>query len=92
MGGLPKYSRVPNDTDPLAKSNRLSIDSEHETNTTTGAGTSSLLPSHNVTYVYDPSWPIKGARQEVLGPLGSNVQVCTCGRTCLQDDINTQGH
>lgn len=77
MSGLPKYTRIPGETDPLAKNNRLSIDSEHETNTTVGAGTSSLLPSHNVTYIYDPSWPIKGTRQEVLGPLGSNSRVRT---------------
>lgn len=82
MSYLPQYSETADDDHPenesLVKSGHPEVQSgaypPHQAESSS-SGTSG--PRHHVTYIFDPSWPIQGTRQEVMGVLGRDVRVCT---------------
>jgi hypothetical protein len=81
MSDLPKYSRSGFDTtetDSLVKAGgRGSLDGP-------GLGLAAYPPRaesttnglSNITYSFIPQYPVKGKRQNVLGVLGRNTEVC----------------
>lgn len=82
MTDLPKYTRVPDESqeiEPLTKGARDSFDSQLETSRPRAtyppnAEASSSGSEQHVTYIYEPKW--SNDHQHVLGILGRDRRVC----------------
>lgn len=96
MSALPRYSKTPNldesETEGLFKGDRTSLDNDDVVDGLTAypprPGGSSTSGLHNVTYIFEPDYPVKGNRQRVLGVLGRDREVSP-GVNCVL--INERG-
>lgn len=78
MSGLPKYTRMPDlesgEADSLVKGGRNSFDETVPSYPPQGESSSTSV-GHNVTYTFEPIYPVKGKKRHVMGRLGTTREV-----------------